>query len=147
MTTSMPVISSVRAPLVAASSISCIAGEGVWWTISSLGMTAEPTLSRLEPGALEPHVLELSRQLVRGPHPPGVGHQLGQPPGVHYVQPQHHQRPAVIPARGEEQIRLTKQQRLLLRLVTHVQHGDIVPDDPALPGKPLRVGPDEPLAA
>ena len=33
--------SSVRAPLTTASNISCSAGDGVWWTISSLGMIAE----------------------------------------------------------------------------------------------------------
>ena len=41
MTTSMFSISSVRAPLTAASNISCRAGDGVWWTTSNLGMTAE----------------------------------------------------------------------------------------------------------
>ena len=41
MTTSTPSISSVCAPLTAASNISCRAGEGVWWTTSSLGMIAE----------------------------------------------------------------------------------------------------------
>jgi hypothetical protein len=34
-------ISSVRAPLTAPSNISCRAGDGVWWTTSSLGMLAE----------------------------------------------------------------------------------------------------------
>ena len=41
MTTSTSLISSVRAPLTAASNISCRAGDGVWWTTSSLGMIAE----------------------------------------------------------------------------------------------------------
>ena len=41
MTTSTSSISSVRAPLTAASNISCSAGDGVWWTTSSLGMIAE----------------------------------------------------------------------------------------------------------
>src|SRR5580693_2679591 len=39
MITSMPSISSVRAPRTAASSISCRAGEGVWWTIIRVGIT------------------------------------------------------------------------------------------------------------
>ena len=41
MTTSTPSISSVRAPLTAASNIASSAGDGVWWTTSSLGMIAE----------------------------------------------------------------------------------------------------------
>ena len=40
MTTSTPSISSVRAPLTAASNISCRAGLGVWWTSSRVGISA-----------------------------------------------------------------------------------------------------------
>jgi hypothetical protein len=60
---------------------------------------------------------ELSGELVRGTHPPRVGHELGQPLGVHLRQPQHHQRPAVVAGRGEEDLGLAEQESLLLSLV------------------------------
>ena len=76
---------------------------------------------------------------MRGTHPPGVGHELGQAVDVHLRQPQHHQRPAVVAGRGEEDLGFAEEQGLLLGLIAHVQHRDVGPDDPALAGLSLGV--------
>jgi hypothetical protein len=55
------------------------------------------------------HVVEVTYQRVRSPHPPRVGHQLLQPDGVDLRQPQHDQRPAVVAGRGEERLGLAQQ--------------------------------------
>src|SRR5215472_16349003 len=82
-----------------------------------------------------------------GAHPPCVDNQFRQALLVYFCEPEHHQRPAVVPGRGEEDPRLAEQQRLLLSFVADIQHRDIGTDHPGLPGRPLGIGPDEPLAA
>src|SRR5829696_1580551 len=46
-----------------------------------------------------------------------------------------------------EVVRLAQRQRLLLRLIAHIQDGDVSADDPPLTRNVLRVGPDEPAVA
>jgi hypothetical protein len=58
---------------------------------------------------LLPIGLRLPLPAVMRPHLPRVSDQLGQPAGVHRSQPQHHQRPAVVGASREEQLRLAEQ--------------------------------------
>ena len=53
--------------------------------------------------------LQVTGQRARGAHPPGVGHELGQPADVDLPQPQHDQRPAVVAGRGEEDLRLAEE--------------------------------------
>jgi len=65
---------------------------------------------------------------------------------VDALEPQQDQRPALVAGRGEEQVRLALQERLLLGLVPHEEHGDVGPEDARPAGLPLRVGPDEALA-
>ena len=55
MTTSTPWISSVRAPAIAASNMACKAGDGVWWTISRVGISAEPNLRICDAGRVSFH--------------------------------------------------------------------------------------------
>ena len=64
-----------------------------------------------------------SVQCVRRAHPPRVGHELLQAPGVHVRQAQHHQRPAVVAGRGEEQPGLAEE------------------GEPASPPRPRRTAP------
>ena len=84
---------------------------------------------------------------MRRPHPPRVGHQLGQPAKTYLRQADQHQRPAGVLRGGEEEVRLTQEQRLLLGLVAHVEHGDVRPDPPGLARLVLGIGPDETPAA
>jgi len=89
--------------------------------------------------------VEVADERVRGTHPPRVGHELPQALDVPLRQPQHHQRPAVVAGRGEEDLGLAEQQSLLLGLVADEQHRDVGPDEPRLARSALGVGPDEPL--
>src|SRR3954452_18389269 len=83
------------------------------------------------------------RCLAFAPQPPRVGHELPEPPHGDAIELQHDQRPAVVAASGEELVRLTFEQGLLLGLVTHEQDGNVGADDPPAAGLALRVGPDE----
>src|SRR3989440_816339 len=83
----------------------------------------------------------------RGAHAPRIGDQLPQAIDVHQRQPQHDQRHPVVAGRGEEGLGLAQQQSLLLRLVAHVQHGDVGPDGTWPARSALGIGPDEPLVA
>src|ERR1700753_2273802 len=65
-TTSTPSSSSVPAPLATASNISCNAGDGVWCTISSIGMMAE-----LRPWPSHPSEAAMTLIVVSGA--PGTG--------------------------------------------------------------------------
>src|SRR5215469_3828315 len=64
---------------------------------------------------------QLGGERLGGSHPPRVGHQLRQAAAVHLRQPQHHQRPAVVAGRSEEEPRLAEQQGLFLGLVTDIE--------------------------
>jgi hypothetical protein len=46
--------------------------------------------------------------------------------------PNHHWRRSVLGGCSEEHLRLAQQQRLLLRLIAHIQDGDVGADDPPL---------------
>src|ERR1700722_9131499 len=94
-----------------------------------------------------PRLGQFRRENRRGAHPPGVGDELGQPAWIHLGQPHHHQRPAVVAGRAEEQVRFAEDEGLLLRFVSHIQDGNVGPDYPPPARLVLRVGPDEALAA
>jgi hypothetical protein len=79
-------------------------------------------------------------------HAPGIGDQFDEPFGVDVVEPHEDEWHAVVGRHGEEELRLTEQQGLLLGLVAHVQHSDVPPDDPSPTRHPLGVRPDETLA-
>src|SRR3954451_20634118 len=80
-----------------------------------------------------------------GAHPPRVGDQLLEATDAYLVQPHHDQRPAVVPAGGEELVRLPADQRLLLRLIADIENGDVPADDARLARLSFRIGPDETL--
>jgi hypothetical protein len=107
--------------------------EEVWDAIAAgpgcPGITAPPSTDRPRSAPFRaPEIIGLvglAHERLRGTHPPRIGHELPQPFDVHLRQPQHHQRPAVLAGRGEEELRLAQEQSLLLRLIADEQHRDV----------------------